>query len=118
MEDVATIANRIQGVPHAFADNARVRRVALGYSQEYVSLQMAVHGIAWHQTVLAKIESEQRAVKLGEAYALAQMYDIGLEDLINGVGLDEVDAYVLSSDDGETRTYTKVRQKVPRHDGK
>lgn len=40
--------------------------------------------IMWHQTVVAKVESGQRAVKLTEAYALASVLDMRLDDLTLG----------------------------------
>ncbi len=80
---VGEVKAKIERVPRAFAKNARHRRVVLGLSQAHVALMMEVYGIRWHQTVLAKVESGDREVKIQEAYALAALYGMALDDLIS-----------------------------------
>lgn len=63
----------------------------LGLSQADVSLVLLGHGIDWHQTTVAKVEKGERQVKLDEAYALADVYAIPLDDLVEGRGLLVVD---------------------------
>ncbi len=82
--NVGEVKAEIQRVPKAFAKNARHRRKMLGLSQAYVALMMEAYGIRWHQTVLAKVESGDRDVKVHEAYALAAFYGVALDDLISG----------------------------------
>lgn len=102
MEDMAEMQRRVQRVPHAFARNIRARRWSLGYSQERVAFDLNVYyGIKWHQTVVGKVESEVRDVKLHEAYALCTIYGIALDDLIAGRGVDMVEA--LDREEGGTR---------------
>jgi transcriptional regulator with XRE-family HTH domain len=80
----------IEAIPTVFAQHARQRREALGLSQaEVVSKLFLLFGIEWHQTALAKVEARQREVKLQEAYALASLYGIELDDLVLGRGLNE-----------------------------
>lgn len=68
-----------------FARHVRMRRAAMGMSQQHVVLSLEIeHGIVWHQTVMAKIEGGQRQVKLAEAYALADVLGIPLDRLVTG----------------------------------
>lgn len=71
----------MSAVAAAFAQNCRVRRTALDLSQQAVSEQMRTLGFPWHQTVIAKIESGERTVKLDEAYALATILHTRLSRL-------------------------------------
>lgn len=84
------LARRVARVPYVFARNCRYRRVVLGMSQEEVARQLRGLGVPWHQTVLAKVESGERAVKLAEAYALASIYGLWVDDLMYGQHLDQV----------------------------
>lgn len=71
-----------------FGHYARARRKFLGLSQQGVALIVKEDfGIPWHQTVVAKIESGERQVKLDEALALSLVYGIDLQDLMTGRGL-------------------------------
>lgn len=82
-------ARIVREVGEHFADNARERRQHMKMSQAAIArIMKVVYGLDWHQTVLAKIESRERAVKLPEAYALARVYELPLQDLIDGVDLD------------------------------
>ena len=75
----------VEEVGPNFARHLRTRRVAMGMSQRHVVLFLEVeHGIVWHQTVVAKIEAGQRQVKLTEAFALADVLGLPLEQLIRG----------------------------------
>lgn len=81
VEDVAQVAN--------FGQHARQRREYLGMSQAVVAHIMTdPFGISWHQTVVAKIESGERQVKLAEALALSKIYGMKLEDLMTGWDLE------------------------------
>jgi len=51
-------------------------------------MMQTTYGIKWHQTVVAKIEDGTRKIKLMEAYALADMYGIPLEELSAGNNLE------------------------------
>lgn len=51
----------------------------------------AMYGFKWHQTVVAKVESGQRMIKLSEAYALADLYGVPLENLAHGTDLQHVE---------------------------
>ena len=81
----------IQAVQSAadFGSHARARREFLGMSQQGVAMILKENfGIPWHQTVVAKIESGARQVKLNEALALAQIYAMSVEDLVTGWDLE------------------------------
>ena len=51
-------------------------------------MMQTTYGITWHQTAVAKIEDGSRKVKLMEAYALADMYGIPLDELAAGRNLE------------------------------
>ncbi|MBG6224736.1 transcriptional regulator with XRE-family HTH domain [Arthrobacter sp. CAN_A2] len=75
-----------------FGQNARIRREFLDYPQNTVArLMTAMYGFKWHQTVVAKVESGQRMIKLSEAYALADLYGVPLENLAHGTDLQHVE---------------------------
>lgn len=83
-ELVATLGAR-------FAQNLRARRVAMHQSQLEVAEGMRnYYGFQWHQTMVAKVESGQRAVKLDEAFGLSRLLGIDLPDLIRGERMDAV----------------------------
>ena len=79
----------IETFDQTFGQHARRRRELIGHAQSDIANMMnAAFGIKWHQTVISKIESGERAIKLREALALATMYWIPIEDLATGARLD------------------------------
>lgn len=88
---------------YLFAKHCKLRRQQLGMSQEKVASMMRRLWIMWHQTAVAKIEDGSRAIKLDEAYALANVYGMKLEDLIYGRGIPgQLEKYTEEIGDGET----------------
>ena len=78
----------VDGVGELFGDHARMRREYLNLSQQAVAAYMTdFFGIPWHQTVVAKIESGKRRIKLNEAMALAYIYGMPLDDLAGGISM-------------------------------
>jgi len=74
-----------------FGQHAKTRREWLGYLQANVAEAMRSHyEIPWHQTVVGKVENGTREIKLHEAYALADIYGISVQDLAEGRGLREI----------------------------
>lgn len=74
-----------------FAANARVRRLRLRQSQETVAFFMKeIYGFPWHQTMVAKIEAGERAVKMDEAFALCRILGIEMDDLLRGRNMDVI----------------------------
>lgn len=72
----------------SFARNVRIRREAIHATQAGVANVMWAYGFeSWRQSTLAKVEAGERAVKLDEAFALAALYGIPLDDLLRGIGL-------------------------------
>lgn len=81
----------VRKMPGQLARNIRKRRLLLGQSQFSVTHHLSqVYGFKWHQTVIAKIESGERAVKVDEAYALCKFFGIDLDDLVRGRNLDMI----------------------------
>ncbi len=74
----------VLGMGPRFATALREHRtMKMRMSQEaFVSGFNDVFGQSWHATVLAKIETHNRAVKLDEAFALAAYMRVPLERLI------------------------------------
>lgn len=62
----------------------RVRqlRQALGWSQEQVAKRLLEFGVSMHQTTIAKIEAAARPIRVNEAYVLAKILNVSLEDLL------------------------------------
>jgi len=48
-----------------------------------VAERMEGFGYHWHQSVIAKIETGQRPIRLNEATDLATLYGVALADLLN-----------------------------------
>src|SRR5690625_3104218 len=89
VEDVKQVEN--------FGQYARRRREFLGLSQRQVADFISkTFDIPWHQTVVAKIESGERQIKLAEALALSLAYGMRLDDLMTGWDL-EGNAYLRSA---------------------
>lgn len=94
----------------SFARHARARRLNMRLSQERVADSVrGVFGPKWHQTIVAKIENGQRAVRLDEALAMCRIYGIELDDLLHGRNLDMIrDAY-STADESEGAVYVQSR---------
>ena len=65
-----------------FAWRVRVLREATGLTQRQLADKMTAAGHRMHQTTIAKIESGERPVYVGEAVALAGSLEVGVADLI------------------------------------
>ncbi|MFS0717574.1 helix-turn-helix transcriptional regulator [Arthrobacter sp. 1P04PC] len=80
----------VEDAEELFGERARMRREYLNLSQQAVAAYMTeFFKIPWHQTVVAKIESGKRRIKLNEAMALAYIYGQSLDHLAGGIsGLD------------------------------
>lgn len=80
----------VRDLDRAFGDNVRERRLHLGLNQAHVVAMLgAFYRIDWNQTVLSKVELGTRMAKTPEAFALAEILGMTLEDLAFGRGLDE-----------------------------
>jgi len=85
----------VASIPATFARNVRRRREAIGVPQGVVAGIMFSYGFrTWRQTTLAKVEAGERAVKLDEAFALAEIYAISLDDLLRDCGVERVDGNI------------------------
>lgn len=74
-----------------FAKNSRARRLLMRRSQQDIAFHMeSIYGFPWHQTMVAKVESGERAVRLPEAFALCRVYGIELDDMLRGRNLDMI----------------------------
>lgn len=64
-----------------FAENLRRVREEAGLSQTSLAERMAASGFRFHQTTVARIEAGKRQVTLGEADALASIFNRRLIDM-------------------------------------
>jgi transcriptional regulator with XRE-family HTH domain len=69
------------GVERAVGRNLRALRNARGWPLRETAERMKAFGYTWHQTVVAKIETGDRPLRLGEAIDLASLYGANLGDL-------------------------------------
>lgn len=89
------VRETVASIPATFARNVRRRREAIGVPQGVVAGIMFSYGFrTWRQTTLAKVEAGERAVKLDEAFALAEIYAISLDDLLRDCGVERVDGNI------------------------
>jgi len=65
-----------------FAERLRALREAADLTQNQLAEQMTQRGIAMHQTTIAKIELNQRPVRLNEAAAFATALRVNVTDLL------------------------------------
>jgi|SRR5579859_3007821 len=78
-----------------FAANLKAAREQAGVSQEQVARRMREHGFpGFRQQTMGRIEAGERAVRVGEALALARAVESLIEDLTRPPGLAR-DALVL-----------------------
>lgn len=104
----------VRSMHRTFGGYAKKRRELIGYSQADVALMMQVdYGLPWHQTVLSKVEAGQRDVRLKEAYALANIYGIALDDLVRGEGLGQNLADARLSKPGRSMGVVYFNQNPP-----
>lgn len=91
-----------------FAKNLRVRRERMRQSQADVAEGMRnCYGFKWHQTMVAKVENGDRAVRLDEAFALSRLLGIELDDMIRGERMGEVEngRVAVFVEDGRVKVY-------------
>jgi|SRR5699024_1763252 len=96
-----------------FGEYARERREFLGMSQNFVAMTMKdVFDIPWHQTVVAKIESGQRQIKLAEALALSLIYGMSLENLMTSFHLEDETSLRTKDRDGQVVTPPRTKFRI------
>jgi transcriptional regulator with XRE-family HTH domain len=87
--------------------NERERR---GWSLADMANRLSDKGINFHMTTVAKIEAGQRAVRIDEAAAIADLFEVSLDALLGrGAGLEDDLAYSLRS---MKETVRRVRAQV------
>jgi transcriptional regulator with XRE-family HTH domain len=61
--------------------NIRLRREALGWSQADLAREMAALGWKWYPQTVHRVEQGQRKVTIGEAEALARLFNVTVDAL-------------------------------------
>lgn len=102
-----------------FGWNVREYRKAKGWSQEQLAQQMTARGYDMHQTTVAKIENAGRPTSIGEAVALAEIFDLEIDELAVGLTVwnaewGPVDQQIKSVED-ELRELTMRLQQARVH---
>lgn len=57
-------------------------RIAAGWSQGEVARLMDAYGYHWHQTIVAKVESAGRPLRLSELADLCDLFGVSLPELL------------------------------------
>jgi transcriptional regulator with XRE-family HTH domain len=87
-----TLAERADGEKRAGIQLRELRK-ARGWPLREVARRMESYGYHWHQTVVAKIETGQRPLRLNEALDLAALFGVSVTDLlVPPMGRDEARA--------------------------
>jgi transcriptional regulator with XRE-family HTH domain len=80
----------VRDLDQSFGRHVRQRRLNMGFHQSHVVTQLSFgYRIRWNQSHLSKVESGARLVKIAEAFALAEILSMTVEDLAFGRGLGE-----------------------------
>lgn len=74
----------IAGLDAEVGARLRAARERVAYSQQIVTVHLALYGIDWHQTTVGKVESGERPVRLTELVALANVLGTPLDALVYG----------------------------------
>jgi transcriptional regulator with XRE-family HTH domain len=74
-----------------FGKRVREERDRRGWSQEELAKRLTERGIHVHASTIAKIESEKkpRAVRLGEAVGIADLFELSVDVLLDRQGPDD-----------------------------
>lgn len=75
--------SRTKWVDSRFGDWLKAERTKRGWSQPQLAKMMSARGIApMHATTIAKIEAASRSVRINEAVALADLFEVSLDWLL------------------------------------
>lgn len=85
-----------------FAGNMKRMREARGLTQRQLEDSLRRIGVPWAQSVIAKVERGNRCVTVGEAYQLAQFFDVTVEGMCT-TGMEERESQI-------SRIRTELRQ--------
>jgi transcriptional regulator with XRE-family HTH domain len=84
--------------------NLRLLREARRWPLREVAERMKAFGYTWHQTVVAKIETGHRPLRLSEASDLANLYETTLDDILGPLSPDaQLDAASLDKEIAEAQ---------------
>ncbi|GAA1078088.1 helix-turn-helix domain-containing protein [Tsukamurella spumae] len=78
------------------AENIKAIREDLKMKQGQLAERMTAMGYKWHQATVAKVETNERQVQLGEAHALAAVFGVPLQDIV-GATSEAMNAAKLSA---------------------
>lgn len=96
MRYIAKMATK-QRLGARFRKRVATERAARKMSQADLSKLLAQHGIELDATKLSKIESGTRAVQLDEAAALADIFGLSLDGLLDRHGLETEQAHAMTT---------------------
>jgi transcriptional regulator with XRE-family HTH domain len=79
VENNETLAQVAKTTERAFGERIRDFRSAHGWTQGDLAKRLTEGGLPMHQTTVAKMESASRPTSLGEAAALASLFEVPIE---------------------------------------
>lgn len=68
----------------AFATNLKAMRTASKMTQAQLAQKMTARGFRWHAATVYKVENKERQIQLGEALAIAEIFDTAIGSLAQG----------------------------------
>jgi transcriptional regulator with XRE-family HTH domain len=77
--DIAPQAERAELV---LGQRVRAFREARGWTQEELARKMKDLGFTWYQSTAAKTENSARPIRVNEAAALADLFEVRIDDLV------------------------------------
>ena len=94
----ALVANmgRKERTEDYFRKRLRVERELKGWSQSDVAKMLSDNGTAMHSTTIAKIEAGDRNVRIDEATAISDLFEVSLDGLLGRKGIEDDQSHALS----------------------
>jgi transcriptional regulator with XRE-family HTH domain len=89
--DFASASIGTDDLPSRFGKRVRDERERRGWSQEELAKRLTERGIPVYSSTIAKIEAEKkpRAARLGEAVAIADLFELSVDALLDRQGPDD-----------------------------
>lgn len=104
-----------EGIEGRFIENMRQLRVQQGMSQTEFARRVSERGPRFHQPTVQRIERGERAVRLSEAFAIADVLDMDMMDLSMSGGREvprRLLQQVLDGSDAELRAIVDLVQEA------
>lgn len=97
------------GFDEYVGDNVRRLRLARGLTQAALADQMARAGVEMSQQVVAKVEKGARPLRLVEAVALADLFDVHVQDLVDDQAIPD-SSYIRETTQWLAEAWERLRE--------